>query len=55
MQERDANAPPRAGELSSAERETEGGVVAAEHNLPLPLASLGTSPARGGGRVVRTW
>ena len=39
------HAPPRAGELSSAQRETEGGVA----NAPLPLAARGTSPARGGG------
>ncbi|HYD87212.1 MAG TPA: GNAT family protein [Vitreimonas sp.] len=43
-----AHAPPRAGELSSAQRETEGGV----DNTPLPLASLATSPASGGGIIV---
>lgn len=39
------HAPPHAGELSNAQRETEGGVA----NVPLPLAPLGTSPAGGGG------
>ncbi|HYD86488.1 MAG TPA: isoleucine--tRNA ligase [Vitreimonas sp.] len=42
------HAPPLAGELSSAQRETEGGV----DNTPLPLASLATSPASGGGEAL---
>jgi N-acetyltransferase len=43
------HAPPRAGELSSASRETEGGVAA---DAPLRFASLSTSPASGGGQIV---
>jgi RimJ/RimL family protein N-acetyltransferase len=44
-------APPHAGELSSAKRETEGGVLA-ERDAPLRFASLSTSPSNGGGKIV---
>ena len=43
-----AFAPPFTGELSSAQRETEGGAASSPHRL----ATLATSPASGGGKIV---
>ena len=41
------HAPPLAGELSNAKRETEGEVVNAAGNAPLRFAALSTSPLAG--------
>lgn len=49
-----ATAHPLAGELSSrASAMTEGAVLKTRQTYPLPLASLTTSPERGGGVRLR--